>query len=307
MVNKSLTNEQKFFVYGKILLAHYEAESQKRELTPAEKQKVNDVKQELWNKIYLYAKSLCHKRMHKYNLPTDAYSDVLQACAVQFFRYLPDYDPYRHTPSTYFMYRFQEVISEYVRKDSQHLTQNDANNLGKVRKAIHYYEGKRIPWDINMIARKSGLSEKVVNQTIAIGKNSIRADIDSCHDLSSPLPTPEEAFLKEEKSLEIAGAIKEMLSDEEYRFFMCRMNLDGDKELTYKAMERLFPSIDVKAEWSKIIGKLHNSKILNSYSRAKASQKPRIQLHSSVDAVEQNMLDAINSGIDFSHHDDDKK
>lgn len=300
---KRLTNEQKFFAYGKILLDHYAEEEQKRELTPAEKKKVNDVKQELWNKIFLYAKSLCYKRMSKYNLPTDAYSDVLQACATQFFRYLPSYDPYRHTPSTYFMYRFQEVISEYVRKDSQHLTQNDANNLGKVRKAIQFYEGKGIEWDVNMIAAKSGLSEKVVKQTIAIGKNSIHADIDSCHDLKSNIPTPEESYLQDEKSREIADAIRDLLSDGEYHFFMCRMNLDGDKELTYKDMERLFPGVDVKSQWSKIIGKLHNSKILNSYSHAKPSHKPRLQLHSSADTIEQDMISAINSGLDLSKHD----
>lgn len=296
---KRLTEEQKFFALGKRLLAHYKSIEQERPLTKDEERDLNKIKEELWNKIVLYAKSLCAQRMSKYLLPSDAYSDALQSCAAQFFRYLDAYDPYRHTPSTYFMYRFQEVISEYLRKDSQHLTQNDANNLGKVRKAIFNYEKAKIPWDINMIARKTGLSEKVVRQTIHIGKNSVYADIDSCYDVASKLPTPEENFLSNEKSLEIAQAIRETLTDDEYEFFMCRMNLDEHKERTYKEMSEIYPDVDVKAQWSKIIGKLHTNSTLNSYSRNdNATKKPRIALHcNEADEVEKDMLAAIQEGL----------
>lgn len=289
---QKLTKEQKFFIMGKLMLSKYDEIKAKRPLTAKEEQDVSHIKDELWKKIYLYAKKLCYKRMSHYRLDSDAYADALQACALKFFACLDEYDPYRHTPTTYFMYRFQEAISVYIRKYSQHLTQNDANNLTKVREAIHYYESKGITPDIYMLAKRANLSVKVTKQTLKIAQNSIRVDIDSCFDLVSNIPTPEDAFIKNEMSDAMTEALRNTLTNEELNFFLAKMNFNGSKERTYKDMERLYPDIDVKAYYSKIIGKLANNATLQSFSNAKKSHKPRLNLHNNeADAVEQNIID----------------
>ena len=296
---QTLTKEQKLFLIGKRKLKQYETIEMTRNLTEAEKDQRDFIKQELFGSVVKFGMSEARRRMSKYQTDSDAYTEVQQELAVMFFSMLPRYNPLLTTPTTFYVRYFNQVISEYLLAYSQHLTQYDAHNVTKVRGAIHYFESKGIKWDEPMIVTKTGLSPKVVKNTLSLAANSVRANIDDAINLQSKLPTPEEEYVKNERTNTIMQSLSETLTDEELKFFLLRMNLDGDKELSYQMVaDQLGMQVrDVKKKWSAIIAKLNNNKRLQSYS--KSSQKVADStLHlndKSVDIVENQMLDAFGS------------
>lgn len=294
---QNLTKEQKLFLIGKTKLQQYEEIEKTRVLTDEEKEQRDFVKQELFGSVVKFGMSEARRRMSKYNTDSDAYTEVQQDLAVMFFNMLPKYNPVQTTPTTFFVRYFNQVISEYLLAYSQHLTQYDAHNVTKVRGAIHYFESRGIQWDEPMIVTRTGLSPKVVKNTLSLAANSVRANIDDAINLQSKLPTPEEEYVKNEKTRIIMQSLSDTLSEEELRFFLFRMNLDGDKELSYQMVaDQMGMQVrDVKKKWSAIIAKLNNNKNLQAYSRT--SQKiTDSSLHlndRSVDIAEDQILGAF--------------
>lgn len=269
----NLTKEQKLFLIGKSKLKQYDEIEATRELTATEIEQRDFIKQELFGSVVKFGMSEARRRMSKYQIDSDAYTEVQQDLAVMFFNMLPRYNPLQTTPTTFYVRYFNQVISEYLLAYSQHLTQYDAHNVTKVRGAIHYFESKGIQWDEPMIVTKTGLSPKVVKNTLSLAANSVRANIDDTLNLQSKLPTPEEEYMKNEKTEIIMKSLAETLDKEDLEFFLYRMNLDGDKELSYQMVaDTMGMQVrDVKKRWSSIIAKLNNNKNLQSYS--KTSQK----------------------------------
>lgn len=266
----NLTKEQKLFLIGKDKLKQYEELEKTRPLTVSELEQVDLVKQELFGSVVKFGMSEARRRMSKYQIDSDAYTEVQQDLAVMFFNMLPKYNPLQTTPTTFYVRYFNQVISEYLLSYSQHLTQYDAHNVTRVRGAIHYFESKGIKWDEHMLVTKTGLSPKVVKNTLNLAANSVRANIDDAINLQSKLPTPEEEYIKNERTEIIMKSLADTLTDEELDFFLLRMNLDGDKELSYQTVadETGMQVRDVKKKWSAIIAKLNNNKSLQSYSKS---------------------------------------
>lgn len=133
----------------------------------------NYTKEQLFGSIVKFGMKTASGMLSKYRLDSDAYMDVQQAQAVIFFEKLPDYDPLKSTPTTYFVRYFKQVISEYLRENTLHLSQYDANNVAKVKRAITYYESHGIMWDEAMLSNRTGLSAKVLrNNTLYIYKTA---------------------------------------------------------------------------------------------------------------------------------------
>lgn len=274
-----LNEQQKLFIIGKSILKELAETEKERALTAAEKERRDKVQTELFASVVRFGMSEARKRMSKYLLDSDAYAEIQQALAAIFFERLPMYDPTKATPTTYFVPYFNQEISQYLRSFSQHLTQYDAKNVAAVRQAIRYYEAKGIKWDEAMIATRTGLSTKVVKNTISIASNAKRANIEDTLYVKSKELTPEENYLKNEKSLAIMTALMESLDVDELEFFLFRENLDGEKELTYQAVADHYniPVRDAKKKWSIIIAKLNNNKQLQEYYY-KTSKNPEISL-----------------------------
>lgn len=293
----NLTKEQKLFLIGKNKLQKFEQIESERSLTAEEEAQRDNIKQELFGAVVKFGMSEARRRMSKYQIDSDAYTEVQQDFAVMFFNMLPRYNPLLTTPTTFYVRYFNQVISEYLLAYSQHLTQYDAHNVTKVRGAIHYFESKGIKWDEPMIVTKTGLSPKVVKNTLGLAANSIRANIDDAINLQSKLPTPEEEFMKNEKTEIIMKSIKDTLTDEEREFFLYRMNLEGNKERSYQevADAKGMQVRDVKKKWSAIIAKLNNNRSLQSYSRSNQKIKDSV-LHlndNAGDILEEQMIEAF--------------
>jgi hypothetical protein len=289
----NLTEQQKLFLIGKYKLNQFAEIEKSRELTATESDEKNFIKEQLFGSVVRFGMSEARRRMSKYQIDSDAYTEVQQELAVMFFDMLPKYDPLQTTPTTYYVRYFNQVISEYLLEYSQHLTQYDAHNVTKVRGAIHYFESKGIQWDEPMIVTKTGLSPKVVKNTLNIAANSMRANIDDAINLSSKLPTPEEEYLKNEKTEIIMKSLEESLTKEELDFFLFRMNLDGDKELSYQVVaDSLGMQVrDVKKKWSAIIAKLNNNKSLQAYSRKTTKvADSRLNMHDKAGEITENQI-----------------
>lgn len=293
----NLTKEQKLFLIGKNKLKKLDEIEKERPLTAEEQRQKDTVNQELFGAVVKFGMSEARRRMSKYQIDSDAYTEVQQELAVMFFNMLPKYNPLQTTPTTFYVRYFNQVISEYLLDYSQHLTQYDAHNVTKVRGAIHYFESKGIKWDEPMIVTRTGLSPKVVKNTLNLAANSVRANIDDAINIQSKMPTPEEEYIKNEKTETIMKSLSESLTPEELDFFLFRMNLDGNKELSYQmvADAKGMQVRDVKKKWSAIVAKLNNNKDLQTYSRT--MQKvgtPTIDLNDkSADITESHILQAF--------------
>lgn len=266
------SSQQVTFYKAKLDLAIMDQIETTRKLTYAEKARRNDTLEDLWSLIRLFGISEAQKRMRKYRLDNDAYSDVQQLLSEIFFERLPFYNPLWTAPTTYFVPYFNQAITDYILSFSQHLTQYDAKNVGILRRAIYYFESKGIKWDESMIVDRTGLSPKVVKQTLQIANNSIRANIDDVGPgLADKIRGPEEQFLDDECRSDIADALKNTLTRDELEFFLTRINLDGRREVPYQVLaETKGISIrEAKRKWSSIVAKLNTNKKLEVYRREK--------------------------------------
>lgn len=175
----------------------------------------------------------------KYRLPNDSFADLCQDMAIIFYEKYRSYDPTRSTPTTYFVRYFKQVISEYLIKNVHKLSQYDANNVLKIRRAIAQYEEMGIQWTEEMLATRTGLSLKVVKSTLFYGYASNYAQIEDALDLQSHFKTPEENLTEKEGQDALIRALLQNTDKEELEFFLLRVNLNGSKERPYEEIAKI--------------------------------------------------------------------
>lgn len=279
----SMTQEQKVFYVGKKRIEYLMKKEREGRITEQERKEKDEILQILFEAVYRFGVGLAKKRLCKFRKDSDAYPDIMQGIAEIFYERLPYYDPTQTTPTTYFLRYFNQVITDYILKYSQHLSQYDSHNVSIVRAAIKDFEERGIKWDEPMIVTKTGLSPKVVKYTLHLASNSIWANVDDNINVASHQPTPEESYIDNEKTETIYRVLKDSLTEEELEFFLYKVNLNG-KERTYNQVaEGLgMPVRDVKKKWSRIIARLNANRELQSYDNTRrGGSKITITLHKS--------------------------
>lgn len=227
---------------------------------------INEIKTILWERIKKFAKAEMFRMINNIEVDLGDLADIEQELAMVFFEKLPEYDPLKSTPTTYYVRHFRHVISTYIRKYKSKLTQYDANNARKVRYYINEYEKRGISWTIEMIAEKSGLSPKVVKSTIYYSSNARTANVEEAYQLESSLPTPEKSFEEKENDRILAERLLENTTEEELQLIILRTNDNGHKEMLYeKIAEKTGKSVrEVKSILNRAICKLNQDKILRN-------------------------------------------
>lgn len=278
------------FVKGFRRLNYYKLIQSVRRLTKKEEWEIDAIKTSFWESIVAYVSSEYKAITSKYITYNDSRADVLQSVAAKVFEIYEKYDPYRSTPTTFFVTRIREEITAYIRSYSQNLTQYDAKNVSLVRSAVAYYESIGADCDEYMISNRTGLSLKIVKSTLYYASNSRRATIDDAYTVRSNTPTPEEECLRSEHQEIINRAIRQVLDDEEIAIFYTKVNPEDSKPLPYSTVAKMLHMTqhEVKQKYNTIIAKLNNSSELIYLNYLSTGKKPvpKETLHFQDDAVD---------------------
>lgn len=171
----------------------------------------------LWDKICNYAIAEYNKFTVGKQMCNDSYADVYQSMFMIFLEKLEDYDPYKNAPSTYFKCHFRSEISKYIRQDISHLTGNDQANIRKIKAAEAYFDSQNLDYDIEMLAKRAGLSIQVAKNAILYAHNGNYANIEDAYSLATKKKSPEQEYLAKEQEKTIKEAL-EYLSEKEKKY-----------------------------------------------------------------------------------------
>ena len=251
--NFSLTKEQIMYYVAKRKLEKLKGRDDQAAIDESKR-----IKTQLWKSICKFVKSEINHMMGAYSTEEERI-DVEQECALKFFIKLPSYDPLRATPTTFFVRYFKEVIAEYIRKNHIKLSQYDASNSRKVNAAISFYESQGIKWTTDMVATKTGLSQKVVKATIFYSVNAKTANVEDAPPLVSSILSPEEAFQEKENNSALYNAISRNVTPLELDILLLRVNAEGSKKMPYDKIAEItgIPIRKVKSILNSAICKLN--------------------------------------------------
>ncbi len=270
--NSNLTTEQKVFLKCMLRLKElYEAEERDMEA-------INGIRFLLWEKVKLFARSEMTRMLGEYSTKEELL-DVEQDMALIFFEKLPYYNPLMSTPTTYFVRYFREKITNYIRENKVHMTQYDSNNIRKINSAIEYYKNQGLSYTMDMLSTKTGLSQRVIQNTLKHSQNAKRASIEEAFDLHANTPTPEEIFVQMENQQILYDALIRNTTKEELNLIIMRVNAEGSKEMPYDQMSKItgLPIRTVKACINRAICKLNLDQALKNQFNNHNTYKPHVQ------------------------------
>ena len=263
---KRLSFEQGEFLRGKRRL-NYLRNKPISEITERDRLEEDKIRAYLWSIVKRFAMNEAQRKMGMHRLPSDAKQDIEEDMALIFFEKLDSYDPTQSTPTTYFVRYFHQAIHAYLLTDSEHLSQYDAANLRKVRMAIAYYERNGIHWTEEMLANKTGLSVKVVRNTIRLGATTIRSGEDDAVNQASPIPDPESAVIDQEVKNALYRTLEEALTNDELELILDRVNIEGPRETPYTQLASQYGTTvkDITKRVNSILCRLNQNQTLRSY------------------------------------------
>lgn len=233
--------------------------------TPVDVNQIREYKAFLWEKIYKFARSEINQMMGEFTSKEER-EDAQQSLAAIFFEKLPHYNPLQTTPTTYFVRFFRQEISKHIRTYRRRLTQYDAINARKISAVVNEYEKQGVHPTLDVISRKTNLSQKVIKSTLFYSSNAKMANVDEALDISSKLPTPEQSIIISEEQKTLADSFLKNTSELERRLLMLRVNPDGKKYMPYDkiAEETGIPIREVKSIINQAICNLNQDKKLRS-------------------------------------------
>ena len=264
---KTFSQQQFYFIIGKKKLNKFSKISEIRPLTQVELDEKDKIYLSLWSMIRKYAFQLV-TFIKTSSITPELNSELQQELYQIFTDKLPLYDPYRTAPTTFFKPHFINVITKKL--NGENISSYDIQNLKKVKAAINYFEGRGVIWTIDMISSKSGLSSKVVTQTLTYGNNMTYANMDSLEYMKTSIPTPEESFIQDETSRELQNCIEIHIKNDdftryEFNIFCLRNNgFDGSKEMPYQqiAAQEKLTLVEVRSMINKVLCILQQDMVL---------------------------------------------
>lgn len=287
------------FRIGLELLEYYEKKVDEGVNITVNQRAVDEIKLTLWGHMLYWARSEIKKGMDRYRKSSDYFDELESDCCAIFFEKLKGYDPALGAPTTYFTPYFRQVITVYRHANSQNLSANDAKNIGAIRAAIGEHEKKGEDYTVNILALDTGLSIKVVKNSLFRMQTSVRANIDDCRDLSSKIPGPEELAVKNEINSRLYDALQNVLTDDEIKFLFYKVDIFGSgRERSYKEVAEHYNTSahEVKSLYSDIKLRLARDAALSSYFTSQRLDDMQVKIHTSAsDDMERDILNALDN------------
>lgn len=289
-------------------------------------EKRNDIIQYLWNIIEKYAIGRIHYHLkpHQSFAHSDSFHDLYADVFAKFSSVLLDYNPLYYKPTTYFHFYFDEAITDYIRKNLTHLTQNDTKNIREIKEAINYFEDLGVEWNDEILATYLNKTVNVVKKFRKMAANTGYVDIDEQINLVSNIDTPEAQLEEKEYKEAFLKAIKDELTELEQRLVQIKYY---DPDLYYTQSressendnanyKQRFPSLpnkkvaeimglpirDINNMSNQINQKLRSSKTLMQILNRKEKEINQLEFQdSSANILSQQIMDVDLSGLSLSN------
>ena len=264
---------QKLYYNSIKWLKEYEANVKAgKEPSPADKNTRDQIITELYEKIRYYGENLISSKLPGYKVPNDHRIDMTNAILCAFMTNLLGYDALRAAPTTYFKPYFRQALSQYLYSFSQHLSQYDAHNVGVCKAARQEFERQGIHPDLKMISEATGLSVKVVKNTMRIEGTSVQVDVDDhLNSFKEEETDPAKTLAQKELSRTLNDALMHSLKPSEREMLLFWLGDEGRKR-TYKEVAACFNTTvkTVKKVLGEACAKLACNPEVAMYSKKKA-------------------------------------
>lgn len=191
----------------------------------------NDVFGQLWPVLKPQIKSLLVRSSRLLNA---SYEDLMQEAVIPVLEHIPDYDPNRSVPGTFFLTYVQEKLRDLCRKDKSIYYMTKIRSLTKVA-LENGFDGIDDPRLSDVVlASLSGDSVQVVRKARYMGYIYAPADFDAAEAVADTYnSSPEEMYLKQERE-DCALAAFHTLSELEQKVF----TLHVAESLSFKEISR---------------------------------------------------------------------
>ena len=278
--NHSLTEAQMTFYARK---KKYCALKEKREsgepLSYEDELEEEKLKTDLFASVLKFGMREAKKTFMHYQVDSDAYLEIQQDFAEKFYEKLDSYDPLKSTPTTFYIRYFREAISNYLSKNTLHLSQYDVKNSRKIAEAIQFFDKQGIQWTENMIADHTGLTLKVVKSTLQYRQNANYANIDDEEftQLASGMQSPEECVISQEQRRILCQEICSTLTPDERNVLIRKINPDGRKEKSFETVrkETGLAMRETKILYNRAVSKLRCSHELCNFFNIESELRPK--------------------------------
>ena len=222
-------------------------------------------KEEMINKLDMFIYYIIEKQFNTFKKYT---KDLYQEGIVGILKGIDTYNPQKSKPTTFFYIYIIHEMTEFINMNINKTTSHYSANIVRVKKAINHFEREGREWTIKDIAQETRISAETIAQALNIMESANEVHYDTVDYLDSQMsqrcPSPEEEYLKNERSQIIQMAV-DMLPEDEANVIKLRYGLSGEEAMAYKTIAtRLNIQIDkVKKLHNSGIRRLRNNRVIN--------------------------------------------
>lgn len=230
------------------------------------------------------------------------YDDAIQEMALKYLEKLPDYNPYRAKPTTYFKMSFKAAIADLKAK-KKNISQHYAYQYSLINEAFYrLFKEYGVQPDKEALQQASGLSPATFKKTLEVINSSYTVDVDALSFRTSDYGNmPEVAALENERSQIIYDAVEEVLencTEEEKAVFHARISSDGEIKTFPDIAEQLnMKQSRVRRLFAGVQRELQNNETLRELYNHSISRHKQEYLNSMDDTNGKDACDNITSGI----------
>lgn len=200
------------------------------------------LKQESLNEAIDELRSFVHYVIKKkYSTYGKHYEDLVQEGYIGIIKGMEKYDPTKSLPTTFFNLYIIHEMSKFIDTEVNKTTSHYSSNLTKINRVIDKFEAQSKKWTPTDIAVETGLNMETVIQCLHIKeyKNEMYYENDEILEanISERTPSPEQAYIENEKLEVLYNSISTLLP-EEIQVLKYRYGLAGSKTISYKEIAK---------------------------------------------------------------------